>query len=554
VPADSIDILLRLVRAREFVSETKEASKGVAGIGTASEKAGKQAGVSWKSVAKWGGAAGVLYGAQRFLRGAVSATEELGKSTLTLNRLTGMDVKTSSEWAAMMQVRGMNAKTASMGIIKVSQEMEKGRMGAAKYNAQLADLRAQYDLVSRRGGKNVATDLARIRTQMDRAEAGGRAATSTLRGLGVPLKAIRTGNTQAVILSVADAFEQMENPARRAALAQKLFGRNGRELLPVLMKGRQGIQEQLDMANKYGATLGDKSVKGIKKMIEHQRELRYATMGVKVQLGEQLLPVLVAVGDLLTNLLKVIAPLTKNGWLFKGMIVAVTLAFTAYKVAMIASAIAQNVFNASLTTTQILMTGGIYLAVIALIAIIILLVKHWDKVKKVAMITWNWIKDHWPLLVTIVFGPLGLAVALLIKNFGKIKKVASEVVTWVKDKFSGLIDFFKNLPHRIGNWFKKIPGFGFASKALGWGGSAAKKVIPGLQAGGRVIGTGSAVVGERGPELLSLPTGARITPLPQPVMAAGGFGETTIRVPVYLDRRQIAEAVGRYAADKIARR
>src|SRR5215472_4883277 len=102
-----VEISLILRNVRKFIDDANKASKSVEGVGTAAEKTGKKAGVSWKSLAKWGGAATALYGAQRFVRGAVNATEDLGKSTLALNRTTHLDIATSSEWAAVLQTRGV---------------------------------------------------------------------------------------------------------------------------------------------------------------------------------------------------------------------------------------------------------------------------------------------------------------------------------------------------------------------------------------------------------------------------------------------------------------
>jgi hypothetical protein len=50
-----------------------------------------------------------------------------------------------------------------------------------------------------------------------------------------------------------------------------------------------------------------------------------------------------------------------------------------------------------------------------------------------------------------------------------------------------------------------------------------------------------------------LPPAAQVIPL-QAAAAGLGTGAITLRVPVFLDRRQIAEAVGSFTADKVARR
>src|SRR4051812_42821010 len=98
---------MALRNVRQFVSGAEAASKAMGGVGTASERAGKQAGVGWKGVAKWAGGAAIVVGATKFVKGAVSATEDLAKSTMTLQRSTNLDTETASEWAALLKERGI---------------------------------------------------------------------------------------------------------------------------------------------------------------------------------------------------------------------------------------------------------------------------------------------------------------------------------------------------------------------------------------------------------------------------------------------------------------
>jgi hypothetical protein len=556
--AERIDIFVVLKELQKFVADSRTASKAIEQTGEAADKTGQKAKVSWKAIAKWGGIATAAYAAQRFLRGALDTTEELGKSTLTLNRVTGMDVKTSSEWAAMMKVRGLNAKTASMAFIKVSQSLESARLGTKKSNQQLANLGVQMDMVRQKGGKDLPKDLAKLAGQMERTRTSGLKSSETLRNLGVDADVIRKGNTQEAVLEIADAFSKMPNKARRAALTQKLFGRTGRELLPVLVKGRKGIQDQLDMADRYGAALGTNTVAGVKEMIAHERELQFATTGVKVQLGTALMPAIIAVSKVLVAFARIMAPLIKNSGLFTALIVAATTAFVTYKIVMLAATVAQVAFNTTLGITGVLITGGVVLAIVALIAVVYLLIKHWGWVKKIAMDVWNWIRSHYPLLLVLVFGPLGLAIAQLIKHFDAVKRIGVAAFGAVKGAVMPVVDAVKTLVswvQRAVDWLGKLkpPGGGLLGKA----GGVAGKVWP-FQHGGVVTSRRAAVVGERGPELVSLPAGATVAPMTRgqtlAMAGAGAGGPQTIVTKVYLDRRQIAEAVGSYTADKLARR
>jgi hypothetical protein len=506
--ADLVEIVLALRNVRQFVSGADKAAGSVEGIGKSTEKAGKQAGLGWKGVAKWAGGAAAVYGAQRFIRGAVDATEDLGKSTLALSRTTGMDVKTSSEWASVLKVRGVQTMTFQRGLTTLSKQIEKTRVGTKKHNSALEQLGF------------TSNDVA-----------------------------IRTGDTQAVLERVSDRFAKMTNPAKRAALAQQLFSRSGLQLAPILFKGSEAIREQLGLADKYGATVSGKTTKAVVEEMQHQRELKLAYQGVQVQLGTALLPVILQLTRLLVKLTQVVQPLTHNALALKIALGLLTIAFIAWKVATLAATIANLGLNASLLVT-VGIIGAVVLALIAIGVAAYFVVKHWDAIKKKAMDVFGWIKKNWPLLVGILLGPFGFAIAKIIQHFDGIQAAARRAITLVIREFQRAVDFIKSIPGKIGSPFKKAIGGvgGLAGKVGGWFG----------QSGGVAPRSGNVLVGERGPEVVRLPMGANVTPLPGAggsLAGVGGIGgEATVVVPVYLDRREIARAVGSFTADKLARR
>ena len=523
MPPDVVEIILALRQLRQFVSGTDTASKAIKGVGTAADKSGKQAKVGWKGIAKWAGGAAAVYGVTRYVKGAVGATEDLAKTTLTLNRTTGMGVKGASAWAAVLQTRNIQTKTFQMGLVKLSRSI----------------------------------------TQ---ANDGNKTAVGLFKQVGISQKELSKLSTDQVIFRISDAFKTMHDPARRAALTQQFFSRSGQQLLPVLASGSKGIREQLGMAQKYGATLGTKTVGQVKEMIAHEREMKFAFQGVKVQLGTALMPVLLAFSGVLIKLLRLIQPLTKHSWLLQAAIIAITIAFLAWKVVVIAATIADMALNVQLLIT-VGIIAGVILVVAALAIGFVILYKKVGWFRAAVDATWKWIKKNWPLLLGILLGPFWLAVVLIVKNFGKIKAAAHSAISFITGAFNTvkgavmavvhaietLIDKLKLIPSLV----KKIPGAGLVGKGLGALGGAGGRVagIFGGQAGGVVPRRSPVLVGERGPELLSLPAGAAVTPLPQPALAAAAVGgPQTIITRVYLDRRQIAEAVGSYTADRVARR
>ncbi len=563
--ADVVSIILKLEQVRQFVSGADQASHAITGVGTSAEKTGKKVGFSVKGLAKWAGGAAALYGAQRFIRDSVSATEDLGRSTLALQRTTGMDVQTASAWASVAKSRGLATKQLQVGFVKLSKEIEKSRLGTAKEATTMRELNAEYKDVQDKGGKKAPAALATLQKAMGRAHEAGQKVRSTLAGLGVSQQAIARGNTQEVLNQVADGFMRIRRPTERAALAQQLFGRGGQALLPILMKGRKGIADQLAVVEKYGAVLGVKTVGQLKELLAGQRELGIAQQGLKIQLGTALMPILLQFLQVILAITRALAPLIKNGWLFKGLVIALAVAFIYYKSVMLVATIAQTLFNASMTLTLALV-AAIPLLIIALIVVFVLLYKKvgwfraavdatWKAVKiafaamvAAGKVVFSWIKRNWPLLLGILLGPFALAAVLIIRHFGAIKKFVLSVVDAIRKAIQQVVDLVTGIPGKVTGVLKRLPGAGLV------GGAA--KLLP-FQHGGTMPYPGPALVGERGPEVVNLPRGARVTPLtgPQPLTMAGATpGGAEVVVPLYLDGKEVARSVARVTADKLARR
>src|SRR6185312_5323625 len=85
--------------------ESKQASKSVDATGRSASKAS----VGWKkaagTMAKWAGGAAALYAAKRGVEASIHTTEDLAKSTLAVQRATGLDAKQASAWAEVMKSR-----------------------------------------------------------------------------------------------------------------------------------------------------------------------------------------------------------------------------------------------------------------------------------------------------------------------------------------------------------------------------------------------------------------------------------------------------------------
>lgn len=150
----------------------------------------------------------------------------------------------------------------------------------------------------------------------------------------------------------------------------------------------------------------------------------------------------------------------------------------------------------------------------------------------------NWIKSHWRLLAIILGGPVGLELVLLVNHFKTLKRWAQAVFHWVMKIVRGIKQI--KFPH--------VPGSGIIGK-VGGVASGAEKFLGGLATGGPVRQSGSYVVGEHGPEIVTLPAGGHVTP------NGGDFAlRGEVPVQLMLDGKVLAEATARVVADRKARR
>ena len=109
-----------------------------------------------------------------------------------------------------------------------------------------------------------------------------------------------------------------------------------------------------------------------------------------------------------------------------------------------------------------------------LVAIGILVVKHWSAIKSFVMgavnAVINFVRDHWRLIITIIGGPLGLAVALVTKHWTTIKSATTAAWNAIKSVISTQINAAKAVVSTaIGAMqtaFGKIAGI--VDKVRGW--------------------------------------------------------------------------------------
>ena len=206
-----------------------------------------------------GGLIAAAAGVKKFATASVQAFRDVGAESMGLQRVLGGTIEEMSTLRGAAQLGGVSTEAMSMGMRTLSKQV-------------YANGKAFKDLG--------------IKTK----DANG-----------------KMRPTNDILKDVADRFKDMPNGAAKSALAMKLFGRSGTEMLPLLNRGSEGIAELEKQTAKYGLTLTKVDQENIKKFVAAQRELKMASEGAKVGLGKSLFPALTQIQQ---ALVKIIPPLT----------------------------------------------------------------------------------------------------------------------------------------------------------------------------------------------------------------------------------------------------
>jgi hypothetical protein len=212
----------------------------------------------------------------------------------------------------------------------------------------------------------------------------------------------------------------------------------------------------------------------------------------------------------LLKVVQALSPVLRNSTALYVILGVLTTAFTVLKVATLVSTVMQLAFNAALLL--------IPLAIIAIVAGVVILYKKWKWFHDAVNNTFDWIKSHWQLLGSDPSRAhrLGRRVDRkeLRQDQAAVEAFGRGSNRYVRED-PGFIGIFSgaaaSCPHRA-----RHRGLDQRAHAVR-GPSEGRPVevpFPALAAGGVIRASGAALVGEQGPEIVSLPRGATVWPTP----------------------------------------
>lgn len=293
---------------------------------------------------------------------------------------------------------------------------------------------------------------------------------------------------------VADKLADMPDGLKKSAIAQKIFGKAGADLIPLLNNGSAGIEKLAARAHELGVVMSNEDVSKLAEFGDTLDEVKLSWQGIKQQAVVALLP---ALKEMLDGLLKWV---TANRELIKGKLVsfinalAAALTFLGKAVAFVVEhweVFAAAIAGASVVTALIriikfvewlklastaaaaktalawvaaaapfvLMAAGVGAVIYALI-----------KYKKQAREVFNWIIGQLVAALNWITSLPGRAIAALVRLGELIKTKIGEAWDWVKQKAEETWEYIMDIPSKIKDWALDKVGLGSDDPEQVWSG------------------------------------------------------------------------------------
>lgn len=178
-------------------------------------------------------------------------------------------------------------------------------LSALNYAAQFGDVTMEQ----------LSAGLYRLARAASDAAGGSKESAEAFTAIGVSVRDAQ-GNlrgTEDLLLDLAEQFAGMEDSAGKTAIAMRLFGRSGAELIPFLNLGRGGIEKFRKEAERLGIIISGDTARSAAEFNDNVARLAASADRAKIALADKLLPAL-------TEIAQRMADAAKEGGLLNGIL------------------------------------------------------------------------------------------------------------------------------------------------------------------------------------------------------------------------------------------
>ena len=156
-----------------------------------------------------------------------------------------------------------------------------------------AEAYQKWDYVMQRAGGNVDQLKMGMKTLSQQAEKN----SDAFQKLGISQEEVKNLNQEELFERTIKGLSDMEAGTERTALASQLLGRAGADMGPLLNQGSKAIEEQMEIAEKYGMVMPDATVKASAAFEDSMTTMQMTAQGLKNRLLGEFLPSMTQVTD-----------------------------------------------------------------------------------------------------------------------------------------------------------------------------------------------------------------------------------------------------------------
>lgn len=218
-----------------------------------------------------------------------AATDRLGMLGSVLGKLGPAGLIAGASIAAL----GVGITALVMPVARVGDEFFKlsQKTGVSVEALTALDYAAKLSDVTTEG---LTKALQKLSVAMFDTQVNGEEGSAALRALGVSATDAhgQIRPTEAVLLDLAEKFARMPDGADKAALAVKLFGKEGLAIIPFLNQGREGISALMEEAQRLGLVMSEDVARASEIFNDNLTRLSAIFEGVQRQIGAAVIPIL----------------------------------------------------------------------------------------------------------------------------------------------------------------------------------------------------------------------------------------------------------------------
>lgn len=162
-------------------------------------------------------------------------------------------------------------------------------LSTLQFAAQLSDV----------GLDTLKTGLKGLSANLTEARAGLGEGAAIFQALGISVEdaAGNLKSSDTILLEIADRFASFEDGATKTALAVKLFGKSGMDMIPFLNQGSSGIRALMQEAERLGLKLSTETAQAAEAFNDNLTALKASSSGLGITLATELLAPLRVVTD-----------------------------------------------------------------------------------------------------------------------------------------------------------------------------------------------------------------------------------------------------------------